>query len=101
MAGTSKDPTDQVRAQQLRSGVALKDTRGLPGYILMGAAVLALMVCLAAAAMGYEGWTIAAGAVAIVTASVGSVWVYVERCRVARLAQQSPADSTRTGHSAC
>ncbi|HZA12033.1 UsfY protein [Mycobacterium sp.] len=98
MTDPQHDPTDVARTHQPRAGVAMKDTRGLPGYALMGAAVLALMVCLAAAAMGYQGWTITAGVIAILAAAVGSVWVFMERRRVARLAQRSPADSTRTGN---
>ena len=98
MPDTSKDPTDHVRTHQPRAGVALKDTRGLPGYLLMGVAVLALMICLASAAMGYQGWTIAAGVVAIAASALGTVWVFAERRRIARLARRSPADSTRTGH---
>ena len=56
-----------------------------PGYVLIGAAVLAPMVCLATAATGFGGWTIAAGAVAILAAALGLVWVYAERRRVARM----------------
>ena len=98
MPDTSENPIDHVRTHQPRAGIALKDNRGLPGYLLMGVAVLALMICLASAAMGYQGWTISAGVVAIVASALGSVWVFAQRRRIARLARQTPADSTRTGH---
>jgi hypothetical protein len=97
MTSSQHNPNDLARTHQPRAGVALKDTRAWPGYLLMALAVLALVICLAAAAMRYWGWTVGAGVVAIVAAAVGSVWVFAERRRVARLAQRSSADSTRTG----
>jgi hypothetical protein len=80
------DPTDHARTTQQRVGEGMRDTRGLPGYLLIGLGVLALVVCLAAAAYGYMGWTIAMGVVAVLAASAGSVWVFAERRRVARIA---------------
>lgn len=35
------DPTDHARTTIPRAGEAMKDTRGLPGYFLMGAAIVA------------------------------------------------------------
>ena len=98
MTNSQNDPIDLARTHQPRAGVALKDTRAWPGYLLMALAVLALAICLATAATGYSGATIGAGVVAIVAAAVGSIWVFAERRRVARLAQRSSADSTRTGN---
>jgi hypothetical protein len=98
MANPYENPSDLSRTRQPRAGVAMADGRGIPGYLLVGAAVLALTICLASAAMGYQGWTIATGVIAILAAAAGSVWVYLERRRVARLAQQSLADSTRQRH---
>jgi hypothetical protein len=95
MTDPQPDPVDTARTHQPRAGVAMKDARGLPGYLLMALAVLALVICLAAAATGSEGTTIVAGAVAILTAVSGTIWVFAERRRVARLAQRAPADSTQ------
>ena len=95
MTNPQENPTDLARTHQPRAGVALKDSRGIPGYVLTGVAVLALMICLASAAAGYQGWTITAGAFAILAAAAGSGWVFLERRRVARLSQQAPADWTR------
>jgi hypothetical protein len=94
------DPTDHARTTIPRAGEAMKDTRSLPGYFLMGVAIVALVACLAAAAMGQVGWTIGLGAAAVLTAIGGSVWVYVERRRVARLARQSPTEAQRPGPNA-
>ena len=83
----SNDPTDHARTAVPRAGEAMKDNRGLPGYVLMGLAVVAIVVCLVAAAQGATGWTIGAGIVAIVAAVVGSAWVYSQRRRVGRAAR--------------
>ena len=92
---TEPQPVDQARTHQPRAGAAMKDGRGLVGYLLIGLAVLFLVVCLAAAAMGNQGWTVGAAAATVLTAAVGSIWVFADRRRIARLAQRSPADSTR------
>ena len=97
MTDRKHDPIDAARTHQPRAGVALQDTRALPGYLLMAAVVLSLVVCLAAAATNHQGATVIAGVVAILTAALGSVWVFAERRRLARLARRSPADSTRQG----
>ncbi len=67
----------------------MTDNRSLGGYALMGLAVLALVICISAAARGVTVWTVGAGIVAVVTATVGSLWVYAERRRVARVARQN------------
>jgi putative flippase GtrA len=77
--------------------MAIKDTRAFPGYLLMALAVLSLVICLAAAATNHQVATVIAGVVAIITAALGSVWVFAERRRLARLAKRSPADSTWQG----
>lgn len=89
------DPTDHARTTIPRAGQAMTDTRSLPGYFLMGVAIVALVACLAAAAVGQIGLTIGLGVVAVVAAVGGPVWVYAERRRAARLARQSPAEHLR------
>ena len=84
------DPTDHARTTVPRAGEAMKDTRSLPGYFLIGLATVALVACLAAAGIGRLGWTVGLGVIAVVAAAAGSVWVFLGRRRVARLARQSP-----------
>ena len=84
------DPTDHARTTIPRAGEAMKDTRSLPGYFLMGLAIVALVACLAAAGMSQIAWTVGLGVIAVVAAVAGSVWVFQQRRRVARLARQSP-----------
>jgi uncharacterized membrane protein YcjF (UPF0283 family) len=98
MTNPQHDPVDQARTHQPRAGVALKDTRAWPGYLLIAVAVIALVVCLTAAATGAQAVTVGAGFIAVLTALAGSVLIFGERRRVARLAQRSPADSSRQGN---
>ena len=49
---TDKNPTDHSRTTQPRAGEWFKNARDLPGLASMALAVLALVVCLAAAAYG-------------------------------------------------
>ncbi|HEY7051506.1 MAG TPA: hypothetical protein VH496_05135 [Mycobacterium sp.] len=89
------DPTDHARTALPRAGEAMKDNRGLAGYLLLGLAVPALVICLGAAARGVSGWAIGAGVIAVLAAATGGVWVYVERRRVARVARENAIDPDR------
>lgn len=91
------DPTDHARTTRPRVGEAMKDGRSLGGYALIGVAVLALVICLGAAARGVMGWAIGAGAVALLTVAVGALWVYAERRRVARIAREYAIDPEPPG----
>jgi len=73
----------------------MKDNRSLGGYALLGLAVLALVICIGAAARGAPGWAVGAGVAAVVTATAGSVWVYAERRRVARTARRNARPTER------
>lgn len=89
MKPTQKDPTDHARTTIPRAGEGVKDTRSLGGYALIGLSVLSLAICIGAAARGVTDWTVGAGVVAVLTATAGSVWVYAERRRIARIAQKN------------
>ena len=97
MSDRRADPTDHARTTRPRVGEAMKDSRSLGGYALLGVAILALVICIGAAARGVMDWAIGAGAVALVTAAIGSVWVYAERKRVARVARQNAIDPEPPG----
>jgi hypothetical protein len=75
----------------------MKDGRSLGGYALLGVAILALVIGIGAAARNTMDWAIGAGAVALVTAAIGSVWVYAERKRVARVASEHAIDPEPPG----
>lgn len=70
----------------------MKDTRGLPGYALIALAVPALVFGVAAAARGATYWAVGAGLAALLVAATGSVWIYIERTRVARRARYNALD---------
>jgi len=70
------DPMDHARSTIPRAGEAMKDTRGLSGYFLMGLAIGALVACLAAAGVSQIAWTIGLAVIAVLAAVAGSVWVF-------------------------
>ena len=84
------DPTDHARTTIPRAGEAMKDTRSLPGFFLMGLAIVVLVAWLAAAGLSRTAWTIGLGVIAVVAAVGGSVWVFLEGRRGARVVCQSP-----------
>jgi O-antigen/teichoic acid export membrane protein len=86
------DPTDHARTTLPRAGEAMKDSRSLGGYGLLGLAVLALVICLAAAAVEVMGWALGAGVVAVLCAAVGSGWVYRRRRRIAHIARSNASE---------
>ena len=59
----------------------------------MGLAIVALEACVATAGMSQIAWTIGLGVIAVVAAvgGSGSVWVFLEGRRGARVSRQSPA----------
>lgn len=100
MPVNSGDPIDHDRTHQPRAGVAFKDNRQLIGYLLIGAAVGGVMVSLFLAGIGHGGGSTAIGILALASATVGWLWLYLARRRVARLGRGTPADSTRNMRSA-
>jgi hypothetical protein len=91
------DPTDHARTTMPRAGEAMKDAAGLYGYALLGLAILAFVACLTAGAMGYHGWMVVAGVVALVSVAGGAVRVYARRRHIARLAYQPRPSSQEHG----
>lgn len=95
MADTSEDPVDHSRTHMPRAGESMKDARALPGYVAIGLAVAALCGCLGASAVGNVVWAVALGAIALVLAVAGGVWVYSEHRRIARIAAPRIAEQQR------
>jgi dolichol kinase len=97
MSDRRDDPTDHARTTRPRVGEAMKDSRSLGGYALLAIAIVALVICIGAAARGVTDWAIGAGAATLVAGAVGSVWVYAERKRVARVARRNETDPEPPG----
>jgi hypothetical protein len=91
------DPTDHARTTRPRMGEAMKDKRSLGGYAALGLAVVAIAMCLGTAGHGLTGWAVGAGIVAVVLATIGSVWVYAERRHMGRVAQEHAIDEPSPG----
>lgn len=83
MTDTEK-PIDDARTTRPRAGMVWKDSRELPGLALTVVAVLALVGCLAGAAMGAIAWTIGLGVIAGVAGVAGIGWVLAGRRRTAQ-----------------
>jgi hypothetical protein len=91
------DPIDEARTYNARAGEVMKESRGYPGYVLIAVAAGAFVACLVAAATGHHAWMGAWGAVALISAIIGSIWTYRTRRHNARQAVQLLDDPRRAG----
>lgn len=89
MGNSSHDPVDHVRTTRPHAGEAMKDTAQMPGLILIGAGVVAIVIALVNFALGQVGIGIAAVVVALLAAGAGSAWLGMERRRVHQAERQS------------
>lgn len=80
-----QNPTDHSRTTQPRAGEWFKNSRDVLGLLLLAVGVVAMVVCLAAAAYGNTRWAISMGSVAVVGGAAGAAWLFVEGRRVRRV----------------
>jgi hypothetical protein len=95
MPDTSDDPVDHARTTLPLAGEAIKDGSNVPGLLLVGVAVVALVVCLATFAMGHSTVGVVAAAVTVVAAVIAGAWLTVTHRRV-RSRNHSAADGADT-----
>lgn len=88
MGDTSRDPVDHHRTTRPRAGESMKDAAKIPGLVLLGAGVVAFVICLAAFAMGQVGVGIAAVVVALLSVGAGLAWLTMEGRRVRDIQRQ-------------
>ncbi|BBY08663.1 hypothetical protein [Mycobacterium noviomagense] len=88
MGDNFHDPVDHHRTTRPRAGESIKDTAKVPGLVLLGAGVVAFVVCLAAFAMGQVGVGVAAVVVALLSVGAGLGWLTMEGRRVRELQRQ-------------
>ncbi|OHU94243.1 hypothetical protein [Mycobacterium talmoniae] len=96
MGDTANDPVDHYRTTRPRAGEAMKDTVRMPGLILIGVGIAAVMVCLGTFAAGQAGWGVAAAIVALLAIGAGLAWIGAERRRV-RAAEAPPPGGGEPG----
>ena len=90
-----QNPTDHARTTHQRAGEWFKNSRDAVGLILLAVGVVAMVICLAAAAHGSTGWAILLGSVAAVAGASGMAWLLVEGRRVGKVEAQRSARRDR------
>src|ERR1700704_1279849 len=92
MPDTSDDPVDRARTTLPLAGEAIKDGSNIPGLLLVGVAVVALVVCLATFAIGQSTGGVVPAAVTVVATVIAGAWLTVTHRRV-----RSRTDSATDG----
>ncbi len=77
--------TDYSRTTQPRAGEWFKNSRDLLGLFLLAAGVVAVVMCLAAAAHGKTDSAIGAGIGAVIALTGGAAWLFIEGRRIRRI----------------
>lgn len=80
---------DRVRTTRNHAGEALTDTRGWPGYAMIGTSVAVLGMFLVAAGYGYGMWAAISGGIFLGLLIIGAVLVLLENRRIHKEEEQS------------
>ena len=88
MGDTYRDPVDHVRTTRSHAGESMIDVASWPGYLLVVAGVIAVVGSLAAFGTGHHDQGMTTGIVAVVTMTVGLVWLAIEHRRVRRIEER-------------
>ncbi|OBF53786.1 hypothetical protein A5756_15810 [Mycobacterium sp. 852002-53434_SCH5985345] len=91
----SHRPVDHDRIPRSGSVEPAHDLGRTPGLIVVGAAVLALVMCVATFALGDAGAGVAAAIVAMLTFGAGLAWLGMDRRRIRQAERDWPV-----GHAA-
>lgn len=88
MGDTYRDPVDHVRTTRSHAGESMIDVVSWPGYLLVVAGVIAVVGSLAAFGTGHQDQGMTTGIVAVLTMTVGLVWLAIEHRRVRRIEER-------------
>lgn len=88
MGNTAQDPVDHSRTARKYAGETMKNTRSVPGLLLSGLAVLALVIGLYLVAVGNSGGGLAAILLAVVLGAGGTAAILGAHRRVVRQERQ-------------
>lgn len=77
-----KDPVDHSRTTRPHAGETMKDTKEMPGLIVIGVALVSFVGALAAHATSHHSTGIMLGSISAALLAVGLVWLAVEHRRV-------------------
>ncbi len=82
MRHDSRDPVDHDRASRRCADGPPRDAVRTPGLIVVGAAVLALVVCVTNFALGEVGAGISAAIIGLMALGAGLDWLAMDRRRI-------------------
>ncbi|ORV63674.1 hypothetical protein AWC03_04700 [Mycobacterium europaeum] len=83
-------PVDHDRTTHRHGAEPERDVEHTPGLIVVGAAVLALVVCVATFALGDAGAGVAAAIVALLGFGAGLAWLTMDRRRIRQSEREWP-----------
>lgn len=80
-----KDPVDHARTTRPHAGESMKDTKNLPGLILIGLALVLFVSALAAHGASHHSVGIGLGCGSAALFIIGGGWLLVEHLRVRKI----------------
>jgi hypothetical protein len=88
MGDTYRDPTDHMRTTRQHAGRAVINVLAWPGYSLLVAGMLAVAGSLTAFGTGHDHQGVLIAAIAVMAASLGTLWLLFEHKRIGRVTHQ-------------
>lgn len=83
-----KDPVDRARTTRPHAGESMKDTRNMPGLVLIGVALALFVSALAAHGAGHHSVGIGLGSGSAALFIIGGGWLLVEHLRVRKIEER-------------
>ncbi|OBB74650.1 MULTISPECIES: protein UsfY [unclassified Mycobacterium] len=80
-----KDPVDHARTTRPHAGESMKDTKNMPGLILIGIALVLFVSALAAHGADEHGVGVGLGSGSAALFIIGGGWLLVEHLRVRKI----------------
>ena len=93
MGDTHDDPTDHSRTTQPHAGIAMKDNFVWPGLALLFVAGLGVVGTVVAAGYRHYEWLFTTVLIAALGTVAGTLWLVMERRRVARIEARACANA--------
>ena len=91
-----KDPVDHARTTRPHAGESMKDTKDMPGLILIGVALVLFLSALAAHGASHHSVGIGLGCGSAVLFILGGGWLLVEHLRVRKIEDRWCAERPAT-----
>lgn len=82
MGDTSRDPIDHHRTTRARAGESMKSGLKTPGFLLLGAGLVAFVICLASFAQRAVAVGVTGAAIALLASGAGFAWLGMDSRRI-------------------